>query len=171
MKTARKFPKGRCGQFSLDRDFLPFQSLAAQFFGGDNDGSITLAETRAGGKENIPVGKIGIGVKGYRRDVVCPAGSFLVQALNVLQNMRKAEGARPDPLCGQPVKHEGIVGVGTVGEFEFLSGGAKMLRLARRSGLHTSSEEFDRSSGKRDFNIPRIRWLLSPKGEREGAMR
>ena len=62
---------------------------------------------------------VGIGVKRNRSHVVDTFHGLAVQGFNVGERVSKTQAGDANFVRGQSVKHEGIVGVGTVSDRDF----------------------------------------------------
>ncbi len=88
------------------RHFLPAQALL-----GHQDRPVAVSHARAAGQQRILRTDVSVGVNADGGDVqFAPRGPF-VQGLDVLQHVRELELARRNQFLGQPIKHEGIIGV------------------------------------------------------------
>ena len=62
------------------------------------------------------------------RDIVCPVAfaGFLIQRLNITESVRKSQAGDLNFVGRQSIKHECIIGIGTMGNGDFASAdGAK----------------------------------------------
>ena len=62
---------------------------------------------------------VGVGVKGNRGNIVDAFHGLAVQGFYVAKRVGKAQAGHANLVGSEPVKHEGIVRVGTVGDCDF----------------------------------------------------
>ena len=89
----------------------------------DHHGAVALAHRAAAGHQGVVLLQVGIGVEGDGGDVVEGlVDGALVEGLDVGQGVGELEARDAHLVGGQPVEHEGVVGVGAVGDGDFLDG-------------------------------------------------
>jgi hypothetical protein len=105
------------GEGAGDGDFDAAQILGCERLGGDDHGAVALADAAAATHERVVFLQVGVGVEADGGDVV--EGFFagaLVEGLDVAEGVGEAIAGDADLVGGQAVEHEGVVGVGTMGD-------------------------------------------------------
>ena len=112
-RQVRRGHGARHGDFAA-RDFV--QRNVAR---GHDHGPVTLADASAAGHDGVLVLDVRIGVKGDRRDVVEAVHGFAIQGLDIAKRVGKLHPRHANLVGRHAVKHEGVVGVGTVRDRDF----------------------------------------------------
>ena len=105
------------GEGTGDGDFDAAEILGGEGLRGDNHGAVALADAAAATHERVVVLEVGVGVETDGGDVV--EGFFagaLVEGFNVAESVGEAIARDADLVGGEAVEHEGVIGVGTVGD-------------------------------------------------------
>ena len=91
----------------------------------DHHGAVALAHGAAAGHQGVGLLHVRIGVEGDGGDIVEGlVDGALVERLNVGQGMGELEARNAHFVGGEAVEHKGVVGVGAVGDGDFLDGGS-----------------------------------------------
>src|SRR5262252_1745564 len=99
---------------------LPFFDLGLRERTGRNDHrTVTFANASTARHERVLVLNVRICVKRDGSDVVDALLRFLIQGLYVAERVCEAQSRDADLVCGQPVKHESVVGVGAMRDRDF----------------------------------------------------
>jgi hypothetical protein len=103
------------GQGSGNGDLDAAQIAGRELAAGDDHGAVALADAAAAAHQRVVLLQIGIGVKADGRDVkeslVLGAA---VEGFDVAKRVGKAIAGNADLVGGQAIKHECVVGVGTM---------------------------------------------------------
>ena len=98
-------------------------SSGASGAGGDDHGAVALAHAAAAAHQRVVLLQVGVGVEADGGDV---EESFVagaaVEGLDVAQGVGEAVAGDADLVGGQAIEHEGVIGVGTVGDGDFDEG-------------------------------------------------
>ena len=100
---------------ACDGDFLSGQPIFLDRVRRDHDRAVAFAETCATIEQNVLVGDKCVAVKAHRCNVVGFLERGVVQRLNVRKNVREFHTGKADFARRQSIKHEGVIGIGTVG--------------------------------------------------------
>ena len=84
---------------------------------GDDHGAVALADAAAATHERVVVLEVGVGVEADGGDVVegFIAGAA-VEGFDVAEGVGEAIAGDADLVGGQAIEHEGVIGVGTMGD-------------------------------------------------------
>src|SRR5205814_9944355 len=110
--------KERGGGLARNRHPLAAQAFRSERAARDHKRTVAVAETGAARQQRVSLRDMRVGGKGERGDVVKTFQSPAIERLDVLKDMLKTQMTSRDFLCGQPVKHEGVVRVRTVRKFQ-----------------------------------------------------
>src|SRR5208337_3961530 len=112
------------GERAGDGDFDAAQILGGERAGGDDHGTVALADAAAAAHQSVVVLEVGVGVEADGGDVVeSVVAGAQVEGLDVGEGVSEAIAGDADLVGGQAVKHEGVIGVGTVGDGDIDEGG------------------------------------------------
>src|SRR6202011_3107546 len=103
---------------------------SGQFPAGNNHWPVSFANGAAATHKCVIRLDIGVGVEAYSRNIV--KGFSLgaaVEGFNVAEGMGEAVARNTNLVRGQAVKHERVVGVGTVSDGDFADAGCCGCRL------------------------------------------
>src|SRR5271167_1652443 len=110
---------------------------------GHDHRPITLADTAAARHQSVLVLDVGISMKRNRGDVVDAVQGFAVQGLDIAKRMGKFHSGHANLVRRHAIKHEGVVGVRTVGDGYLagvLGGNASHKKI---SSVETKSRSLD----------------------------
>ena len=121
-----------------------FTSSSVSLRGGDDHGAVAFADAAAAGHQGVLVLQVGIGVEGDGGDVVEGlVDGAVVQRLDVGEGVGELVAGDADLVGGQAVEHEGVVGVGAVGDVDLLNcgvgGGHDSVILGRVRGIRDAA--------------------------------
>jgi hypothetical protein len=105
------------GQGAGNGDFDAAQILGRQRLAGDDHGAVALADAAAATHQRVVLLQVRVGVEADGGDV--EEGLVLgaaVEGLDVAQGVGEAVAGDADLVGGQAIEHEGVIGVGTVGD-------------------------------------------------------
>ena len=115
----------RRGEGAGDRDAGLPDVVEGELAGGDDHGAVALAHAAAAGHDGVVVLEIGVGVEGDGGDVVEGfVDGAVVEGLDVGEGVGELEAGDAHLVGGETVEHEGVVGVGGMGDADLLYGGA-----------------------------------------------
>jgi hypothetical protein len=60
-------------------------------------------------QQHVFVGYVGVRMEADSSDVVSPFERFFVKRLYVFENVSESKIARVQLVCGQPIKHKGVI--------------------------------------------------------------
>jgi hypothetical protein len=111
------------GERAGNGDALVFELAGREGFARDDQRAVAIADARAVRQQRIVVGNVGVGVKGDGRHVVfLRRHRNLIERLDVFEDVGEFQLARVEFVGGEAIKHEGVVGIGTVCNFDFAFG-------------------------------------------------
>ena len=110
------------GERTRDGDALAAHIGARHRRARDEARSIAVAHRRAVRQQRVALGEIGVRVNGDGGHLELRLERALVERLDVLQLVHVAKIARIDLSFGERVEHEGVVGVGAVGDVNRFDG-------------------------------------------------
>ena len=113
----------RRGQRARNSHANAAQVVHVQHAAGDDHGTVALAHAAAATHQRVVLLQIRIGMKADGRHVV--EGLFAgaaVQGLDVAERVGKAVAGHTNLVGRQAIKHEGIVGIGAMGNGDFVRG-------------------------------------------------
>ena len=96
---------------------------------GDNHRAVAFADAAARRQQSVVVLNVGERVKRDCGQVVNTFHCFAIQRLDVAEGVCEAQARYADFVGRQPVEHEGIVGVGAVGDGDLARFFALRMRL------------------------------------------
>ena len=105
------------GEGSGDGDLEFADLFGGQRLGGDDHGAVALSDAATAAHQGVRVLEVGVGVEADGGDVV--EGLFAgaaVEGFDVAEGVVEAVAGDADLVGGQAVEHEGVVGVGTMGD-------------------------------------------------------
>ena len=106
----------RGGHLTRDRDGLPLQLTWRKRALRNQARTVALAHRGAVGEERVLVRDVRISMNRNRRHLQLAVHGAAVQRLDVLKLVNELEIAGIDQVIGERVKHEGVVGVGRMGD-------------------------------------------------------
>ena len=113
------------GEGAGDSDAGLFDLVEGHLAGGDDHGSVAIADAAAAGHDGVVVLEVGIGVEGDGGDIVEGfVDGFLVEGFDVGEGVGELESGHAHLAGGQTVEHKCVVGVGAVGDADLLNCGA-----------------------------------------------
>src|SRR5271157_5870488 len=111
------------GEFSGYGDASALNIVERERMAGHEHGAVTFANRASTGHQRVVLLKVGIRVKGDGCHVVEGfVYRLLVQRFDVGETVRELETGNADLVCGQSIKHEGIIGVRTMGNTDLADG-------------------------------------------------
>ena len=105
------------GEGAGDSYFDFAQVFRGDWLAGDDHGAVSLADAAAATHERVALLEVGIGVKADGGDV--EEGFVLgaaVQGLDIAEGMSEAIAGHAHLIGGEAIKHEGVIGVGAMGD-------------------------------------------------------
>ena len=99
-------------------------SGSGELAAGDDHRAVAFADAAAAGHQGVVVLQVGIGVEGDGGDVVEGlVDGAVVEGLDVGEGVGELEAGDSDLVGGEAVEHEGVVGVGAMGDADLSNGG------------------------------------------------
>ena len=90
---------------------------------GDDPRAVAVAHGRAAPQQRVPVGEVGVGVDRHGGDLELAGQRAAVERLDVGELVRVAQLAGVELVVRERPEHEGVVGVGAVGDLDHLGHG------------------------------------------------
>jgi hypothetical protein len=110
------------GEGAGDRDARLLDFVERELAGCDDHGAVAFADAATAGHECVFVLKVGVGVEGDGGDVVEGlVDGAVIEGLYVGEGVGELVAGDSDLVGGEAVEHEGVVGVGAVGDADFLN--------------------------------------------------
>jgi hypothetical protein len=113
------------GKGARDGDAGLLHLRQCELAGGDNHGAVTFADAAAASHQGVVVLQVGVGVEGDGGDVVEGlVDGAVIEGLDIGEGVGELVARDANLVGGEAVEHEGVVGVGAVGDADLLNGGA-----------------------------------------------
>ncbi len=116
-----------CCQLAGNRDAHLLDLVEREVLAGNNHRAVTLANAAAARHQRVVVLQVGVGVERDRGDIVEGfVNRLLVQRLDVGQRVGELQAGHAHLVGGEAVKHECVIGVRRVRDFDLANAGLRL---------------------------------------------